>query len=271
MHDKNILIRRILKAGEDLLEAQKLRLKDILGIGIGLPGLIDTERGIVHFLPNIPGWKNVPLRQIIKKKIRLPVFIDNDVNLMTLGEWKYGAGRGTKNLICVTLGTGVGGGLIIDNKIYRGEGSAAGEVGHIPLNEKGPRCNCGGVGCLERYVGNQYLLAKAKKIFRNRHLTLETVDTLAEQGDKRALRFWEETGTHIGNALVGVVNMFNPRKIVIGGGISKAHRRLFQAIEQTIKRRAMSVQASMVEVVKSKLGDNAAIMGTCVLVQNAPT
>jgi len=184
-----------------------------------------------------------------------------------LGEWKFGSGKGFGDLICITLGTGVGGGIILDNKLYRGLGFAAGELGHVPINEKGPRCSCGGSGCLERYVGNSILVNKAKKIFRKK-ISLEEIDRLASKGNKKAKKFWEDTAEHIGNGLVGVVNLFNPELIIIGGGVSKAHRHLFKKIREVIKNRAMKVQGSMAKVVKARLGDDAGIIGTWVLVNN---
>jgi len=163
-----------------------------MGIGFGLPGLINPESGIVTFLPNIAGWKKVPLKKIMEEKTGLKTFIDNDVNLVTLGEWQFGAGIGSKNLICMTLGTGVGSGLIFNGALYRGEGFVAGELGHMPLNEKGLSCNCGGEACFERYVGNRYLMARAGKIFKNKNIQLEEVFALAEHGNVRAVQFWEE-------------------------------------------------------------------------------
>jgi len=188
--------------------------------------------------------------------------------MITLGEWKFGAGRGYKNLLCMTLGTGVGGGLILNNALYRGEGFVAGEIGHIPLNENGPLCNCGGRACFERAVGNQILLARIKKIF-GRDFSIESVHALAHNGDRRALKFWEETATHIGNGLVGVVNVLNPPLIIIGGGVANNERFLFQTISRVIKARAMKVQAAMVKIVRAKLGNDAGIIGAQVLVKEA--
>ena len=266
---KKKLINAIVGEIHDLIKEEKLVSKDILGIGLGLPGLIDSKRGIVNFLPNIPGWKNVPIKNIIHEKLRIPTVVDNDVNLITLGEWKFGAGKGYKNLMCMTLGTGVGGGLILNGALYRGEGFVAGELGHMPLNEKGPDCSCGGSGCFEYYVGNGYLLKKAAKIFKNKNIQLPDVSYLAEQGNMRAIQFWEETATHIGNGLVGVVNLLNLRLIVIGGGVSNNYRFLGKTIRAVIKRRAMKVQSKMVKTVRAKLGDDAGIMGAQVLVKEA--
>ncbi len=266
---KRKLIDAVTEATTSLMRGNKLASKNILGIGLGLPGLIDSKRGVVHFLPNIPGWKNVPLKSIIQKKLRIPTFIDNDVNLITLGEWKFGAGKGYKNLMCMTLGTGVGAGLILNKALYRGEGFVAGELGHMPLNERGPSCNCGGWGCFEHYVGNEYLLNKAAKIFKKRNIQLSDVFYLAQQGNVRALQFWEETAIHIGNALVGVINLLNLRLVVIGGGISNNYPFLGRTINSIIKQRAMKVQAKMVKIVRAKLRDDAGILGAQVLVKEA--
>ncbi len=262
------LIKAIVAEGESLFKENKLKRKNILGVGIGLPGLIDIEKGFVHYLPNISGWNNVPLKSIFEKKIKLPTFIDNDVNVITLAEAKFGAGKGVNNLVCITLGTGVGSGLVLDGRLYRGEGFAAGELGHMPLNEKGDKCTCGGSGCLETLVGNKRLLKKARSVFK-RNVPIEEISPLARQGDKRAIKFWEETALHIGNGLVGVVNLLNPRLIVIGGGISNNHKYLFNTIRQVIKKRAMRKQASMVRIVRAKLGNDAGIMGAQALVNNS--
>ena len=266
---KRTLIQGLLQGCLALLKKHHLEEKDILGVGMGLPGLVDGIRGIVRFLPNIPGWKDVPLKEIMERRLRIPTFLDNDVNLITLAEWKFGAGKGIRNMVCLTLGTGVGSGLILDNRLYRGEGFAAGELGHVPLNEKGPVCNCGGRACLERYVGNRYLQKEAARIFKNKNLSLEDIDRLASQGDQRAKRFWAEAARHIGCGLVGVVNLLNPRRIVIGGGISNAYRHLFPTIRETLKKRAMRTPAQMVEIVRAQLGPRAGVLGAYVLVNHA--
>jgi len=234
-----------------------------------LPGLIDSKRGIVNFLPNVPGWRNVPLKKILQNKIRVPVFIDNDVNLVTLGEWMFGAGQGCRNLLCLTLGTGVGGGLILNNALYRGEGFVAGELGHMPLNEKGPKCTCGGWGCFECYVGNASLMKKASKIFKRKNIQPPEIFAMANKGNKRAVSFWNEAADHIGNGLVGIVNLLNPRMIIIGGGVSNNYKYLGKTINSVIKKRAMRVQAKMVTVVRAQLGDDAGIIGAHALVKDA--
>lgn len=263
--NKNDLIRAIFAQIHTLLKDSKISLTRLLGIGIGLPGAVDPFKGLVIFLPNVPGWHNVFLRKIFEKEFRLPTILENDVNMITLGEWKFGAGKGKNDLVGMTLGTGVGGALILDGKLYRGQGFVAGEIGHMPINEKGPICNCGGYGCFERYVGNGQLLAKIAGIFGDKNLTIPDVYAFALKGDKKALKFFEETAIHIGNGLVGVVNLLNPPLIVIGGGVSQNYRFLFPTINRVIQERAMKVQAKMVKIVHAKLGDDAGVLGAQVL------
>lgn len=267
--DKQKLINTLITQIFNLLEEKKIIKKQVSGIGIGLPGLIDPQKGVVCFLPNVPGWRNIFLKKIIEEKTTIRTFIDNDVNMMALGEWKYGAGKGYQNLICMTLGTGVGGGLILNNKLYRGEGFAAGEIGHIPLNEHGPGCNCGGQACFERYVGNKILQEKAARIFKNKKITLEEVFELAKKDNTRAIAFWEETGAHIGRALIGVVNLLNPRLIVIGGGISRSYCFMASTISNIIKENCMKTQGAMIKVVRAQLGNDAALLGAFVLVNES--
>jgi len=232
----------------------------ILGVGIGLPGPVDPFKGGVHFLPNIPGWKEVGLKNILEREIKLPVFIDNDAKLMALAEHKTGSAKGYNNVLCMTLGTGVGGGLIINNTLYRGPDNAAGEVGHLPLNEHGPVCGCGSQGCLEAYVGNARIIKDARKIFGPK-ITLEEVTRLAQGENSKAIKFWGQVGEKIGLALSGIVNLLNLDAVVIGGGVSCAGKVLFSGIKQTILVRAMSVQAKRVKVFKAKLGNDAGIIG----------
>jgi len=263
------LISALAREIEASITTAGLNKEQILGVGIGLPGLIDYEKGIVRFLPNIPGWRSVQLKSILQKKIHLPVFVDNDVKMITLAESKFGAGKGVKNLICMTLGTGVGAGLIFNGHLYRGEDNAAGELGHMPLNEHGPKCNCGGFGCYETYVGNRALFALASRIMGKPGMTTQDMFALAQKGNKKALFFWQKAAEHIGNGLVGIVNLLNPRLIIIGGGISHNEKFLFKTIANTIAARAMSLQGAAFKIKRAKFKDDAGIIGAYVLVTNA--
>lgn len=263
---KEDLISGIVFSINKIITDNKLEKKHIVGVGLGLPGPIDEKKGTVHFLPNIAGWKEVPLKRILEKKTGFPVFIDNDAKLMCRAEYMLGGAKGFRNAICITLGTGVGGGLIIRGKLYRGFNNAAGEVGHIPINEKGPKCNCGGIACLESYIGNTRILNEAKRIFK-RDVSMEELDDLAKNKNKQALRIWADVGRRFGMALSGVVNLLNLDAIVIGGGVANAGKILFDKVRETIRYRAMPVQAQNVKILKAKLKNDAGMIGAAILVK----
>ncbi|MDD5108671.1 MAG: ROK family protein [Candidatus Omnitrophica bacterium] len=245
---------------------QGLSKSAILGIGIGLPGPVDTFKGLVHFLPNITGWKNVELKEILEQKTKLQVVVDNDAKLMALAEYKAGSAAGYMNAICLTLGTGVGAGLIINGDLYRGQDNAAGELGHLPINETGPLCGCGAKACLEAYIGNTSITKEAHKIFGS-GTSLEDVSQMAKDNNLKAIKFWYAIGEKLGLALAGVVNLLNLDVIVIGGGVACAGKVLFESVKKTIFSRAMSVQAKRVKILKAKLGINAGIIGAGYMVK----
>ena len=215
------LINALCEQINQLLKQTGVSKNNLAGIGIGVPGPVDSIRGIVRYFPNIKGVHNVSLKKIFQEKTGLPVFIDNDANLMTLAEGRLGAAKGKKNVIGITLGTGVGGGILVNGCLYRGSSLSAGEIGHMPINEQGPSCACGGKACLERYVGNKYILEKARKAFGN-NITLEELSSLANRGNNQAIKIWRDTAGHLAVCLSGVVNFFNPEAIVIGGGVACA-------------------------------------------------
>ncbi|MBU1905684.1 MAG: ROK family protein [Candidatus Omnitrophica bacterium] len=263
---KEDLISAIVNSVNNIIAGNSLVRKNILGVGLGLPGPVDIKRGIVHFLPNIPGWKEVNLQKILKKRLKLPVFIDNDANLMCLAEQRLGAAKGLRNVVCLTLGTGVGGGIIIEDRLYRGSNFAAGEIGHMPINEKGPLCNCGGVACLEAYIGNVPILKEAKKMFGS-GISLEGVSLLAKRGNKEAKKFWLIIAKRLAANIIGVVNLLNPDAIVIGGGVAEAGLVLFDRIKDIVKKQAMPVQARAVKILRAKMGNNAGLIGAALLVK----
>ena len=265
-NNKHKLIQGITDSVESFILSQRLKHSSILGLGIGVPGPVDTLKGIVHFLPNIPGWTEVGLKRILENKTKLRVFVDNDAKLMTLAEYKAGAAKKYRNVLCLTLGTGVGGGLIINDSLYRGFDNAAGEAGHFPLDEKGPLCGCGARGCLETYVGNNKIIKDAVKLF-GPEITLERVSALARRKNLKAINFWKRVAGKLGLALSGIVNLLNLDLIVIGGGIACAGNVLFKEIRKTISRRAMGVQAKRVKIVKARLGVDAGIIGAGYLVK----
>ncbi len=263
------------------VQAFRRKASSIAGVGIGIPGLVRYPEGIVRSCVNIPGWKDVPLRRDLEKRLQLPVRVDNDANVMTLAEWIYGAGRGADNLICITLGTGVGGGLVLDGRVYRGKEGTAGEIGHMPLAEDGPSCSCGGRGCLERFVGNKEIVhwvrhklnhgtrSRIPALVKHRleFLTPQMIFQAAQNGDSLARRCWERTGRHIGIVLAGVINLLNPERIIVGGGVAQAGRWLFDPMRKTVRERAMRGLAD-VSIVPARLGSNAGLIGAALLAQD---
>ncbi len=268
--NKGALITATVNSINKIIARNNIRKSEILGIGLGVPGPTDEESGIVHFLPNIPGWREVNLKRILKRRLKLPVAVDNDAKLMCLAEFVRGSAKGFKNVLCLTLGTGVGGSLIINGKLFRGANNASGEIGHIPINEFGPKCNCGKFACLEAYIGNNKIIEEARKNFK-RPISLEELGILARKRNRRALEIWVSVGRHLGVALSGIVNLLNLDAVVIGGGVSNAGQMLFSAVRKTISERAMSIQAQHVKILKAKLGSDAGLIGAAILVKEGET
>lgn len=273
-------INNMKKAISDLIAQTKVAKEDISGIGFGFPGQIDCDNGVVLLAPNIPGWVNVPIAKIIEKEFSIPVKVDNDVRCAALAELNYGAGKGTQNLICITVGTGIGSGLIINGKIVRGAKNVAGEIGHIKLQmHDGPLCGCGDTGCLEAFASGPAIVAMAQEYIlggkstkyrelANPDITPYIVAEAAKQGDVVAKRIFETIGEYIGIGLVSVINLLNPEKIVIGGGVADAGELLFAPIRRTIEQRAMPIQAKSVQVVHAELGNTAGVIGASLLIEN---
>jgi len=264
--EKGELIIGIVHSINRVIKYNDLDKTDILGVGLGLPGPVDSRLGIVHFFPNIPGWREVGLRSILKGQLMLPVFIDNDAKIMALAEHRMGAARGFNNVLCMTLGTGIGGGIIIGGKLYRGFNNAAGEVGHLPINEYGKSCNCGSFGCLEAYIGNSRILNAARKEFK-KTISLEELSLLAAKGNRSAIRIWRRVGKRLGFALAGVVNILNLDAVVMGGGVSNAGRVLFDSAKESLQNQAMSVQGGHVRIFRAKLGNDAGLIGAAIMVR----
>ena len=266
-------------AVRDLLKETKMKASDIEGMGFGFPGQIDCKKGVVRLAPNIPGWVNVPIASIMEKEFGIPTRVDNDVRTATLGELNYGAGVGCENLVCITVGTGIGSGLVVNGKLVRGANNAAGEIGHIKLNmQGGPLCGCGDRGCLEAYASGPSIVAMAEEYIRggkstkyrelaNPDITPYIVAVAAKEGDPVARQIFRIMGEYIGMGLTSVVNLLNPEKIIIGGGVADAGDILLDPIRETIAKRAMTIQRE-VEVVPAQLGNTAGVIGASLLIKS---
>ena len=266
-------------AVRDLLKETKMKPSDIEGMGFGFPGQIDCKNGVVRLAPNIPGWVNIPIANIMEKEFGVSTRVDNDVRTATLGELNYGAGVGCENLVCITVGTGIGSGLVVNGKLVRGANNAAGEIGHIKLtNEGGPLCGCGDRGCLEAYASGPSIVALAEEYIKggkstkyrelaNPDITPYIVAVAAKEGDPVAKQIFRIMGEYIGMGLTSVVNLLNPEKIIIGGGVAEAGDILFNPIKETIAKRAMTIQRE-VEIVPAQLGNTAGVIGASLLIKS---
>lgn len=259
-----------LRQKQGFIRNLKALLKDfshlsIKGIGIGVPGIVDVEKGFIYYLPNIPGWEKYPLRSVLEKSLGLPVFIDNDANAFALAESRFGAAKGKRNVIFLTLGTGLGGAVICEGKLLEGKTSAA-ELGHVPINLKGKLCGCGGRGCIETYVGNRYLLSHYAHLKNNKHKVKEVKQLFQRglAGEKEALIVWEEFSHNLGKFLAGMINIFNPQVIIFGGGVSGAFKLFKPLVAKEIKKQVMWPQNLGVKLVRAKL-INSGIIGAALL------
>lgn len=274
-------INNMKQAIRDLLTETKLSAKDIEGIGFGLPGQVDFKSGIVRLITNIPGWVEIPLAKMIEDEFHIPTRIDNDVRCAALGELNFGAGKGCQNLICITVGTGIGSGLIINGKLVRGASNAAGEIGHIKLQmHDGPICGCGDTGCLEAFasgpaivaMAEEYILGgkstKYREMANGNDITPFIVAEAAKAGDAVAKRIFTRMGEYIGIGMASVVNLLNPEKIIIGGGVADAGDILLNPLQETIKNRAMKIAGETVEVVPAQLGNTAGVIGASLLIES---
>lgn len=247
-----------------------------VAVGIGLPGLINHTTGIVHELTNVPGWDEVPLRQILRERTGLSVTIENDAKAMTYGEWKYGAARNARNVVCITLGTGVGGALILDGRLYLGSNFAAGEIGHMSIDYRGIPGPYGNFGGFEEYVGNAQIAARALKLYAQAGVgkTIEectplALDRAARAGDAIAKSLWQTLGIEIGAALASVVWILNPDTIVIGGGVANAGDLLFDPIRREIAARTIKIFNGHLRILPATLGNEAGMIGNAALALDA--
>lgn len=268
----------VARAVNTLARGRGIRTSQLRGVGIGAPGLIDAARGIVHSLVNVPGWHDVPLARRLSARLRAPVCVENDANLVALGEYRFGAGRGAHSLLCLTLGTGVGGGLVCDGRLYRGVSGSAGEIGHMVVDRGGARCGCGRRGCLEALVGTAAILRLGRQalrlgspklralVRREGRLMPRLIGRAARSGEMQAQRVWQEIGRRLGIGLANLVNLLNPDCIVLGGGIANNWSSFYPAMMKTLRADAMDVPGRAVRVLRGRLGDEAGILGAAVLV-----
>jgi len=250
---------------------------DASGIGIGIAGIIDSGRGTVRYSPNLSGWNDVKLGQILKKEFKVPVRILNDVNAFCLGEWQYGAAKGYNNVFLFTLGTGVGGAAICEGKPLFGANGYAGEFGHTVIKYNGPRCICNNYGHLERYVGARYIVVNAKRrmqkgrssLRKYKKLTPKIIAQEAKKGDKISKEVFSEIGFYVGIGVTNIIALFDPDVVVISGGVSRAGRVLFDPVRKTVAKRLLGAKFRNYKIIPAQLGDDAGILGAVYFASSA--
>lgn len=277
---RDAILNNINKAIEQSLAFAKEKKIRIKGIGVGSPGTVNLESGKIEgSCPNLPQMVNVNLKGWLSKRFKFPIFVDNDANLMALAESKFGAAKGYKNALCLTIGTGIGGGIILDGKLFHGSNFAGAEFGHMTICYNGLKCRCGGIGCLEMFASASGMVRDAIKLLRRdkksvihklikrdlNRLTTELIFEAERKGDALATNAINRACAYLGAGIASAVNLLNPQVVVIGGGVSQGGNNFIQRIKKEVKRRAFPSATKNLKVVKAKLGNAAGFIGAAML------
>jgi len=276
------VIQSILESGSLALEQAGIAAHELGAIGVGAPGLSNPETGILFTSPHLPGWRDVPLRDILEKELGKKTFVINDADAAALGELYFGAARGARNFVHITLGTGIGGGIVIDGRIYTGTLGTAGEVGHTTIVDNGPLCNCGNRGCWETLASGSALAREARQRIREGNktsildyaggdtnkVTAEVVYKAAQQGDALARELILRTGYYVGVGLANLINIFNPELIVIGGGLTNIGDMLLEPAFKAAAERAYRQSFEAVRFAYAELGRDSGVLGAAAFALN---
>jgi len=261
-------------AVDEVLQSTGATRDDVLGVGIGSPGPLNRSTGIVLETPNL-GWVDFPLRDLVSRAVGMPATLDNDANCATFGEWWQGAGQGSQVLVGLTLGTGIGGGLVLDGEIHHGASDAAGEFGHMTIDAMGRRCNCGNYGCLEAYASGPNIAARAVEGIRAgvESVLVELVDGVLENitaatvyegvvlGDAYAWEIMNETAKFLAVGVANLINALNPDTVVIAGGVTRAGDHLFGPLRKEVRRRAFRSAVAACRILPAALPETAGVIG----------
>ncbi len=262
-----------------MLKRNRIASAQCAGIGMGVPGPVDSRKGTILVLPNLPRWKNVALEGMLARRSGLRTVMDNDGNAMTLAEHRFGAARGTSHTLFITLGTGIGCGFVYEGKLFRGATFSSAEISHMRHDGSKALCGCGSRGCIETRLGNKPLRERAERELKpfsetlrrivnrdaEKKLKLEHVTAAAKAGDLRAKRYWAGVAEEFGDFLGGICNLLNPEMIVIGGGVSGAGMFLFEPLKKSVKRHAFGLATERLRIVPAKFGSDAGVIGAAAL------
>lgn len=274
------VIQQMLRMTNEILQYCSLTGNNILGIGIGAAGPMDMKKGFLIQPPNLPGWERVQIVKPFAEKFKTKVILNNDANAAALAEWYFGAGKRCKNMVYLTVSTGIGGGIIINGKLYLGANDNAGELGHQTILPDGPECGCGNNGCLEALASGTSIARIGREAVRKNpqsllyhmanymqdNITAKMVFQAAAQGDSTAQQVVEKCAAYLGIGIANIINAFNPQRVVLGGGVSRAGKTWLSLVREEAKRRAMKPLYEAVDIVLSELGDDVGVIGAATLI-----
>ncbi|WP_235599946.1 ROK family transcriptional regulator [Alkalihalobacillus trypoxylicola] len=270
----DFFLRVLTDAIDKVLADSHIPIDKVIGIGVGMHGIVDSEKGISIFAPNFQ-LEQIPIKKHIERNFSLPVIVENDARAFALGEKWFGQGLEHSTIMCVNVGVGIGAGIILDGKLYRGHNSLAGEIGHTMIDINGKLCTCGNEGCLQTVVGGDRLIErtieKLKKgqnsiLQNNKNLTGYDIHQAAIQNDPLAVEVLRETGTYLGIALTNFIHLFNPSRIIIGGGVANSGDFIMKPLIHCVKERALTIEAKSTEIVRSNLGEYGTAIGAVTLI-----
>lgn len=276
--DSQTISNQILSLIAEIIQCARVKESDMIGVGLGSPGLVDKKGETILFSPNLPRWRNIPIKRIVAERFSKPCVLENDANAAAWGEKWVGAGKDVSSLVMLTLGTGIGGGIVIDNKLWRGANNVAAEIGHMVIQMDGPQCNCGNRGCVEVYASATGMVRRFRELLRSGissalkisdEITAKMINDAAIQGDRASLNIIEETGRYLGIALINIMHVLNPEMIVLAGGMIGSGELLMNPIRQVTQQRAFEASYKDTKIVFSQLGNDAGIIGAagCLLTE----
>ncbi len=254
----------------EIIKSAPCKKTDIIGVGLGSPGLIDKKGETILFSPNLPQWRDIPIKRMVAERFSIPCVLENDANAAAWGEKWVGAGKQAHSLVLLTLGTGIGGGIVLGNRLWRGADNVAAEIGHMVIQMDGPQCGCGNRGCIEAYASATAMVRRFKESLQcgspsslkdTREITAKAINDAALQGDKASLDVILETGEYLGVALVNIMHVLNPEMIVLAGGMTGSGELLMNPIKQVVGKRALEASRKDTKIVFSLLGNDAGIIG----------
>jgi len=268
--DSQTITTQIFKLVDEIINTANIERFNVIGIGLGSPGLIDKKGETILFSPNLSKWRNVSIKNIISEEFSLPCVLENDANAAAWGEKWVGAGKDAHSLVILTIGTGIGGGIIIDDKLWRGMNNVAAEIGHMSIQADGPQCNCGNYGCIEVYASATAMVKRFKSLLdkgvssslkNTEEVTAKIINEAALQGDKAALNIIKETGCYLGVAVTNIIHILNPEVVVLAGGMTGSGDLLMNPIKEIVKNRTIEASYKDTQIVFSQLGNDAGIIG----------